>query len=86
MFRVEAGAATHAGKVRRQNEDSYLVATRCGVWAVADGMGGHQAGDVASRLVVEELNAIDVPATGGTDVDLQKPNRARQPSTPGALP
>jgi serine/threonine protein phosphatase PrpC len=61
--RIEAGAATHVGKVRRQNEDSYLVATRSGLWAVADGMGGHAAGDVASRTVVEELAAIAVPAT-----------------------
>jgi serine/threonine protein phosphatase PrpC len=60
---IEAGAATHVGKVRRQNEDSYLVATRRGLWAVADGMGGHAAGDIASRLVVEELAAIAIPAT-----------------------
>ena len=63
ISRLEAGAATHVGKVRRQNEDAYLVATHCGVWAVADGMGGHQAGDVASRLVVEQLKAIETPAT-----------------------
>jgi serine/threonine protein phosphatase PrpC len=60
---IEVGAATHVGKVRRQNEDNYLLATRSGVWAVADGMGGHAAGDVASRTVVEELAAVAVPAT-----------------------
>lgn len=60
---IEAGAATHVGKVRRQNEDNYLVATQRGLWAVADGMGGHAAGDIASRFVVEELGAIAVPAT-----------------------
>jgi len=60
---IEAGAATHVGKVRRQNEDNYLVATRRGLWAVADGMGGHEAGDVASRVVVEELDAITAPTT-----------------------
>ncbi len=60
---IEAGAATHVGKVRQQNEDNYLVATRLGLWAVADGMGGHAAGDIASRTVVEELAAMAVPAT-----------------------
>jgi protein phosphatase len=63
ISQVEAGAATHVGRVRQRNEDSYLVATQRGLWAVADGMGGHEAGDVASRLVVEELNAIPAPAT-----------------------
>ena len=61
--RILAGAATHVGNVRQRNEDNYLVATHRGLWAVADGMGGHDAGDVASRVVVEELNAIPTPAT-----------------------
>src|SRR5882724_9428995 len=63
ISRIEAGAATHVGRVRQRNEDSYLVATQRGLWAVADGMGGHEAGDVASQLVVEELKAIPAPST-----------------------
>jgi protein phosphatase len=59
----ESGAATHVGKVRQQNEDSYLVSTESGVWAVADGMGGHEAGDVASHTVVEELEQITTPSS-----------------------
>ena len=60
---IETGAATHVGKVRRQNEDNYLVATPRGLWAVADGMGGHAAGEIASRIVVDELAAVATPAT-----------------------
>jgi serine/threonine protein phosphatase PrpC len=60
---IEAGAATDVGKVRRQNEDNYLVATLRGLWAVAGGMGGHAAGEIASRVVVEELDAVAIPAT-----------------------
>jgi serine/threonine protein phosphatase PrpC len=61
--RIEAGSATHVGKVRHNNEDNFLVATPRGLWAVADGMGGLAAGDVASGVVVEELASIAVPAS-----------------------
>lgn len=44
-----------SGRQRDHNEDAICVAPGTGLWAVADGMGGHSAGDVASRLVVERL-------------------------------
>jgi protein phosphatase len=57
----DVSSVTHAGKVRVRNEDSCLVRTDTGLWAVADGMGGHEAGDLASRILVESLNAIEQP-------------------------
>ena len=54
----ESGAATHVGMVREHNEDSYLVQPDMGIWAVADGMGGHEAGALASSTVIAELESI----------------------------
>jgi serine/threonine protein phosphatase PrpC len=54
----DAGSATHPGKVRSRNEDAHLVRTDVGLWAVADGMGGHDLGDLASQLIIEALDRI----------------------------
>jgi protein phosphatase len=59
----ETGASTHVGKVRQRNEDSYLIHPEVGVWAVADGMGGHEDGHFASRAVVEALSSIGIQNT-----------------------
>ncbi len=50
---LRASAVSHEGRVRANNEDAYCA--RDGVYVVADGMGGHQAGEVASALAVEAL-------------------------------
>ncbi|WP_211237695.1 PP2C family protein-serine/threonine phosphatase [Shewanella waksmanii] len=46
---------SHRGTVREINEDACLELTHLGVWVVADGMGGHAAGDVASQLVIDVM-------------------------------
>ena len=53
---VEVGARTSVGRVREHNEDAYLVRDR--VVAVADGMGGHAAGEVASALAIEAMERL----------------------------
>lgn len=46
---------THRGGVREHNEDAFLDAAEAGVWVVADGMGGYQAGDIASQLTCDTV-------------------------------
>ncbi|ANE57862.1 hypothetical protein A1356_09520 [Methylomonas koyamae] len=46
------------GNKRKHNEDAMLDCPAQGLWVVADGMGGHQSGDLASRLVVDSLSAM----------------------------
>ncbi|MBL0224547.1 MAG: serine/threonine-protein phosphatase [Geobacteraceae bacterium] len=47
--------ATHPGLVRQNNEDCILTDDKCGIYLLADGIGGHNAGEVASSLAVETV-------------------------------
>ncbi|HBQ28680.1 protein phosphatase [Peptococcaceae bacterium SCADC1_2_3] len=47
--------ATETGLVRKQNEDNFCICPDIGLFAIADGMGGHQAGEIASRLATQKL-------------------------------
>src|SRR5690242_12431609 len=58
-IRVEAAGRTHVGLVRARNEDRLYVGTS--LFAVADGLGGHVAGDIASATVIEALQPYDHP-------------------------
>lgn len=57
-FHFTSASATHIGHVRSHNEDAYLDQGECGLWVVADGMGGHDAGDVASKMIVDTLAVV----------------------------
>lgn len=55
---IRYSAISHVGLVRKINEDSVLASPDVRIWAVADGMGGHAAGDVASRIVIDSLAVL----------------------------
>ena len=73
-MRIEVGAATDIGRVREVNEDSYLV--EAPLYAVADGMGGHKGGDVASSLALETVEAMFREGDGTLADQVREANRA----------
>ena len=68
-FSWRSAAATSRGNVRGHNEDAILERPDLGLWVVADGMGGHNAGDVASNMIVQALAGIARHALPSAQLD-----------------
>ena len=72
-MRFDCASRTNVGLKRSINEDSILVETDRGLWAVADGMGGHEAGEIASTMVTDALRCLpdlnDVDELAGKAVE-----------------
>src|SRR5687768_4087267 len=64
---IEAYGATHAGNVRPHNEDRMLMDIPFGLFAVADGMGGHNAGEVAASITIDTLKTFVERSHNDTD-------------------
>jgi protein phosphatase/serine/threonine-protein phosphatase Stp1 len=61
---AKSWAMTDAGAVRKHNEDNLLSRPDLGLWAVADGAGGHESGEVASGMIVSELDRLPRDLSG----------------------
>ena len=70
MLKIDVGAATDTGNIRGQNEDA-LIATQS-MFAVADGMGGHNAGEVASAMAISQLGEVDLAGVTSAEELAQK--------------
>ena len=66
---VQAAGFSDIGKVRKVNEDCFLLNEPIGLYVVADGMGGHRGGEVASRLAVKTIDAYMAAAADKSTVE-----------------
>ena len=71
-FYWSSAGVTHRGRVRNINEDAVGLRPEIGLWVVADGLGGHEAGDIASAAVVQALDNVTYSANLETFVETAK--------------
>lgn len=69
-FLWDSVALSHVGKIRKLNEDACLERPGSGLWIVADGMGGHSSGDLASQMIVDAFREVSLPEKLADRVDL----------------
>ena len=69
-YLFQSHAITHTGNVRSRNEDAILSMPEHNLWVVADGMGGHNAGDFASQCIVSYLSTFTIQDSLAQCVDL----------------
>lgn len=55
---LKFGCATHNGNIRDHNEDNFIARPELGLWIVADGMGGHKNGEIASAIVTDTITEL----------------------------
>ncbi|MBS1239140.1 MAG: protein serine/threonine phosphatase [Deltaproteobacteria bacterium] len=81
MLTVQSAGISDIGKKRESNEDRLCIDDAQGLYLVADGMGGHRAGEIASSLVVKSIRdffvAAETPAGKGPRADLLSPEAGR---------
>lgn len=73
-MRIRVGATTDIGQVREGNEDSYLILDP--LYAVADGIGGHRGGEVASNLALQTIQRLFSAHEGDLTEQVERANRA----------